>query len=136
MEGYVAMLLRVFREYRLTDRYPQLAQYEMLAEMGRLSESMAKAILSQLEPIIDDLYDYPVHLHRPPTGEQLHANGKADIEFLTLQEGEEEVRYGIKLLDRPRFLVAAGATGSGKTTALRNIAIRVDELNAKEEVTQ
>ena len=136
MVSYVAMLLRAIREYRLVDRYPELAQYEMLADMGRLSERMARAILSQLQDIIEHCRDFPSFLHRAPAEEQLMAGGPADIEFLTLAEGNEKLRYGIKLLDRVRHVLVAGATGSGKTTVIRNIIFGVHEHNLRELAEQ
>ncbi|MFC1805379.1 hypothetical protein ACFL09_00165 [Planctomycetota bacterium] len=131
MGRYVETFLRVLAEYGLCDRRPELAQYRMMAEMGRLSEGQAKVLLHQFQGAIDDLEDFPVHLHRPPTAEQLHAEGKADIEFLTLVESEEELRYGIRLFDRPRHVISIGSTGSGKTTSIRAMILKVHEHNQR-----
>ena len=128
--GYVSKLLRVLNEYQLCDHYPQLAQYRMLAEMGHLSDSIAKAILIQLQEVIEHYKDFPNRLHRTPTEEQLYVKGRPDVEIGTLTE-DEQLRFGIKLLNRPRQVLAAGATGSGKTTLFRTLIFGVNDLNEK-----
>jgi len=133
MAGYVVQFLRLVGEHPyLIDRCPELAQYVAMAQYGRMSEGMAKSMLFQLEEAIDLSTDYPCFLHRAPREDQLLANGKPEIEFLTLQEGEGELRCGIRLADRPRHMLVAGSTGSGKTTALRNVITRVHEMNSRE----
>lgn len=129
--GYISKLLRVLDEYALCDQYPELAQYQMLAEMGTLSESAAKAILIQLQEVIEYQKDFPNLLHRPPTEEQLYADGRPDVEIGELTEGEQ-LRFGIKFFDRPRHILAAGATGSGKTTFFRTLILAVNKLNEKQ----
>jgi len=128
--GYVSKLLRALNEYGLCDRYPELAQYRMLAEMGHLSESAAQGLLIQLQEIIEHYTDFPNRLHRTPTEEQLYVKGRPDVEIGTLTE-DDQLRFGIKLLDRPRQVLAAGATGSGKTTFFRTLIFGVNDLNEK-----
>ena len=128
--SYVAQLLATFRAHPyLLDRHPELLPLKMQAELGRMSEAMAKIVLFQVQELIERYRDFPCYLSRPPTGSQLMANGPADIEFLTLAESDEDLRYGISLCDHPRFLIAIGAAGSGKTNALRAIVTKVHEHN-------
>jgi len=133
MTDEIAESLRLIEQYRLLDRNPRLEPYVWLARNGRLSAAQGRLLLYRVREMVEHLRDHPCFLHRAPRRKQLTADGPADIEFFTLVEGEEGMRYGIKLLDRPRFLIATGATGSGKSTALRNIALKVDELNSREE---
>ena len=37
--------------------------------------------------------------------------------------------FGLRILDRPRHVLIAGSTGSGKTTAIRLIIRGIDRLN-------
>ena len=133
MPDYVKMLLAIIAHFALSDRYPQLATYQLMAQMGTLSQDMAKGLLFSLQGAVDQLADFPCFLHRPPTAEQLYANGPADLEFLTLVESGEGLRYGLKLLDRPRHVIVVGATGAGKTTVIRNIILKIDAHNRQVE---
>ncbi len=131
MTDEIAESLRLIDQYRLIDRYPRLDQYAWLARNGRLSTAQGRLLLHRVRGMVEHLRDHPCYLHRPPTKSQLTSDGRADVEFLTLVEGEEESRYGLRLLDRPRHLLVAGTTGSGKTTALRSIILKIHELNRR-----
>jgi len=131
MPNYISMLLNLFEEYSLCDRHPELATYQMLAQMGQLSQNVARGILIQIQDLVEHYKDFPCHLHRSPTREQLYADGMPDVEVGTLAE-DEQLRYGIKCLDRPRHILAAGATGSGKTTLFRTLILAVESLNEKQ----
>ena len=117
--GYVSKLLRAFAEYALCDRYPELAQYRMLAEMGHLSESAAKAILIQLQEVIEHHKDFPCNIHRTPTKEQLYPDGDPDIIIGKLTE-DKDIPLGLSLSDNMNCIFA-GRAGSGKTTGIRNL---------------
>jgi len=135
MDRSVAQLLAVLQTYGLADRDPQLAQYQMLAESGMLSPGMAKCILIDLQERVEKQKDFPTPLHRPPTREQLYADGRPDVEVGNLVESEQ-LRFGIRLRDRPRHILAAGATGSGKTTLLRALICGIEALNEQQEAAQ
>lgn len=130
MPNYVSMLLHLLEKYSLCDRHPELDTYQMLAQMGQLSQSIARGILIQIQEVIEHYKDFPCHLHRTPTKEQLYANGMPDVEVGELVE-DDQLRFGIKFLDRPRHILAAGATGSGKTTLFRTLILAVNDLNEK-----
>ena len=129
MTNYVATLLKVLDGYGLCDRRPELVQYILLAQCGQLSQDMAKALLFQVQEIAEELEDFPCLLHRAPTADQLFSEGPPDFEFFSLVEGEDNLRYGLRLTDRVRHALIAGSTGSGKTTAIRNIIFKIDALN-------
>ena len=65
----------------------------------------------QVQEIIRYMEDYPNFLHRPPTAEQLYAEGKPDIEVGTLIEGDG-LRFGLKLKGSIPHLLAAGASNN------------------------
>lgn len=132
MSDYVSILLGVLAEYNLCDRHPELATYQMLAQVGQLSQSTARAVLMQIQDVLEHYKDFPCHLHRPPTEDQLYVQGKPDIEVGTLVEGDQ-LRYGLRFLDRPRHVLAVGATGGGKTTLFRRMMIAVEALNDERE---
>jgi len=130
--NYIQTLLTVFANYDLIRQYPELIPYQQLAATGKLSEGMAKAILVQLQPVIDNAIDFPNFLHRDPTEQQLYAKGKYDVEVGHLV-GDPKIRIGLRLLDKPHHVLAIGATGSGKSTLIRRIIIGVEEsINVKE----
>jgi chromosomal replication initiation ATPase DnaA len=128
----VAELIATIKYYHLDEHDDQVADILFMAEQGMLSESMAKAYLFSLQDAIEHAKDFPNFLHRPPTQEQLDARGKPDIEVGTLVEGEQ-ARCGIRLKGRVPHILAAGSTGSGKSTLMRAMIHRIEELNVREE---
>jgi len=128
----VAELIATIKYYHLDDRYLDIADILFMAEQGMLGESMAKGYLFSLQEIIEHAKDFPNFLHRPPTQEQLNARGAPDIEIGTLVEGDH-ARCGIRLRHRVPHILAAGSTGGGKSTLMRAMIHRIEELNAREE---
>lgn len=126
--NYVQILLHVINRYNLTVQYPELITYQQLAATGKLSEGMAKAILVQLQPVIDISIDFPNYLHRDPTEQQLNDKGKYDIEIGSLVN-DPRIRIGLRYLDKPRHVLSVGATGAGKSTLIRRIIIEVEKAN-------
>ncbi|HML74403.1 MAG TPA: DUF87 domain-containing protein [Anaerohalosphaeraceae bacterium] len=126
--NYVQILLHVINRYNLTVQYPELAVYQVQATSGKLSEGMAKAILVQLQSIIDHAIDFPNYLHRDPTEQQLYAKGKYDIEIGSLVN-DPLIRIGLRYQDKPRHVLSVGATGAGKSTLIRRIIIEVEKAN-------
>jgi len=125
--SYVAQLLAVIRQYGLA-RFARVKHILFLAEHGKLSETMAKAVLlTTLKPLIEAQELCPNLLPRPPLQEEL---GTYDLEFGELIESPG-VRVGLRLLDRPRHLLISGATGSGKSVLLRSIINALDALNRR-----
>lgn len=128
MAHFVSYLLHLIAQYGLDDRNAAVAQLRALAEHGRLSESQARTYMLWLEPFVQEQIDRPNLLHRPPDRERLHADGEWDISLGKLIEADLEI--GIRLLDRPRHILVAGTTGSGKTTAIRRIIQGIEQLSA------
>ena len=125
-------LHQLITAYRLDSRSSEFAQLKMAIERGMISEAIAKAYMAGVQQAVDQLDVFPVNLMRVPSREELYAAGKPDVELGHLMEGEDGVRFGLRLLDRPRHVLIAGATGSGKSTALRNIIINVDRIGRRE----
>ena len=126
MGSFIAQLLYLINRHGLDQRIRAAAQLRARAELGRLSESQARAYIPWARACIEHLRDHPNMLHHPPRREDIAADGEPDIEIGSLVEAS--LRYGIRLLDRPRHVLAAGATGSGKTTAIRQIIEGIDRL--------
>lgn len=130
MTDYVRMLLEVMDRYRFCEHYPELAPYQSLAEMGKLSPDGARIILYQLQHIIDEATDFPNYLHRPPSEEQFYAKGQPTIRVGQLVEGDE-LPVGIRLRGRVPHVLAAGMTGGGKTSLFRVMIDQVEAINAQ-----
>ena len=126
--SFARRLIATIDAYGLADRYPELRYYRELAARGRLSEGIAKALLTSLQSLVEEQEDFPNLLHRSPTTELLYAVGPPDVELGSLIEGEQP-RFGIRLLDRPRFVICAGSTGSGKTNSIRKALTGVHAMN-------
>jgi len=127
-QNHVAELLDVLNRFALIDRYPQLAYYQGLAQTGRLSQERAKLALYQIKELIEHQYDFPNFLHRPPTAEQLYAEGEPDIVVGGLIEGNH-LSIGLRIRGRVPSTLVTGLAGSGKSCLLRVIATRIDEYN-------
>jgi len=106
----------------------------MMAEHGMLSEDDAEIHLCQIQALIETQKDFPNLLHRIPTEEQYGAAGTPDIPLGFLAE-EPTLPFGLRMLDRPRHVLVAGATGSGKTTAIRLIIRGIDQLNQQRSMS-
>jgi hypothetical protein len=132
MDQSVAQFLEQLRASGLADRDPTLVPYQKLAEAGMLPPGIAKCLLIRHHEQFERQKDFPNLLHRPPTHEQLYADGKPDVEVGSLIEGEQ-LRFGIRLCDKPRHVLAAGATGGGKTTLIRNLILGIEALNERNE---
>lgn len=122
-------LLDAIAKYNL-DRFEEGEQILQLAELGRVSEHQARAYLIHLEDLIQQQIDFPNVLHRPPDPDELHADGSPDILLGEIENGTE---FGLRIVDRPRHVLCAGTTGSGKTTCIRNIILRIEELNRESQ---
>ena len=128
---YVRQLWQKITKHNLDARYPDLAHIKALIEQDLLQEDVARSFLLQIEPLVQDAIDRPCCLHRVPTEEELYAGGPPDIELASLVDNPA-LRFGPRFGDRPRGILIAGNAGAGKTTAMRNIVIRTDELSHKD----
>lgn len=126
-QSHAQQLYQMIQTYRLADRDPRYGQYLQMLERGQITDLMAQALLHQARQFVEHLLDHPNSLHRAASLEQLCERGAPDFEFMTLKEGEQ-CRYGIRLKDRPRHMLAAGQSGGGKTTTLRVIVCGIDGM--------
>ena len=93
-----------------------------------LSDDTARGYLLQIEDLVQDAIDHPRPLHRPPSRDELYANGPPDIEVGTLVHAPD-VRFGLRFRDSPRGVLITGNSGSGKTTLERVIITEADKFS-------
>ena len=122
------LLLDLIRQYQLDYRAFQIIYLRDMVEKGKISESMAMAHLSELEPLIRATELRGNFLFRPPwfSGEW-NTEPSFDVELGDLLEAQG-LRFGIRLR-RVKNIIIVGATGTGKTNAMRRIIQTVSEYN-------
>ena len=124
MGPLASQLLQAIEQHRLYDREPLWATIRVQLRRGKFSEARAKALQVRCDQVIDYYRLHTNCLMRPPTEEELHDQGPPDVEIGTLVEND--LRLGLNFSDRPRHMLITGATGSGKTNALRIMIHRLD----------
>lgn len=115
-------------ELNLDAQHPELADIRFQIENHLIDEQLAQDLLLAYDPEIRHAMDHPNPLRRPPTSEELYACGPPDIEIGHLADSPE-VRFGLRIRDRPRNILIAGNAGSGKTNATVVILEGVNRLN-------
>lgn len=118
--GFVQRLHQAIIDLNLEVLCPELSDTRFQLEQGMIDEHLARDLLLLYDPMIQQAIDHPNFLRRPPTVEELYADGPPDIEVGALVHAES-VRFGIRLRDRPRNILVSGNAGSGKTTLISNI---------------
>lgn len=136
MSRFITELVKKIQHYRLDDKTPAQTktstdwrQILMMAEYGMLSEKMARIYLHTIETDIDFLEDFPDFLHRLPSPEQLYSKGRAHVRLGAVVD-DKELEFGIRF-DGPLFILCAGLTGFGKTTAIRVLLKGLYEYNLR-----
>jgi hypothetical protein len=140
MGKLAAILLKLILLYRLDEPLPfpvddpmlhwtRLRSLRFMIEQNVFPEDLAAFYLQKLRPLADRCKQFPNPLARPPDESEL---GRFDIELGELAQNPG-VRVGMRLNDRPRHLLASGATGMGKSSLLRSIVNRIDALNRASE---
>ena len=94
---YIRQLWRSIADCNLDARYPDLAHVRLLIEHNLLDDDVARDYLMLIEPYIEHAKDHPHALHRPPTQDELIADGPWDIEIGSLVD-----RPGVPLLCQRR----------------------------------
>ena len=125
--SYAAQAVATIHKHGLA-RFPRAKRVLFLAEHHKLSESLAKAaLLTWLKRLVDAQTRCPVLLKAPPEAEEL---GTYHVEIGELVE-QLGVRVGLRVADRPRHLITAGATGAGKSVLLRRLVMALDAYGRK-----
>jgi len=124
-------LKQMILTYRLADRDPRYDQYLKMIDAGQITNLMAQALLHRARHYVEYLRVRPNLLAKSPSQDQLCETASPDFEFMTLEEGAQ-CRYGIRLADRPRHMLAAGQSGAGKTTTLRVVVRGIDGMRNAE----
>lgn len=127
MSEIVRRFVYQVERYHLDARHPMLAHACRLARQDLLPDAVARAHLYRLPALIQSQVDKPNLLPRAPTRAELWQDGPPDIELGHLTESPD-VRWGMRLLDRPRHALIAGSTGTGKSTLVRSISRGVYQL--------
>lgn len=120
-------LYALIKHYNLDAFNPELARIASLIEKSQLPEGVAGAYLLMIYPLIEHARDHPMPLHRPPSAEELDAEGPPDIEVGSLVHAPE-LRVGFRLRQIGSVLISGNA-GSGKTTLIRTIIRRIVRFN-------
>lgn len=126
MDADTSRLYHLIKQWRLDWRHPkELKRVVKRIEKGRMQPHQAKRWLRKIQPWIED--QERCFNPFPPAPEQEEL-GRIDIEVGRLIENPD-VRVGIKILDMPKSVIAAGATGSGKSNLIRKLIYGIDALN-------
>ncbi len=126
MGSVARQLLAIIDECMLDGLCDQVAILRSWLLQGRISEQQARAYLLALKPLIEQQEKHPNYLGSPE--EEDFAEDPPDITLGAA--ARSDARFGLWLRDRARQCIVAGATGSGKTTHLRRIAINVADYSA------
>jgi len=120
-------LEQLIAQHGLDENSSYWRRIKLCLERGMLTDAPCKALLIAAERAIQHQQDYPEHLHRPPTAEQLHAAGEPHVRLGTLLD-DTSLIVGVRF-DRPLHVVVAGCTGFGKTTLVRTLLKTIHEFN-------
>lgn len=112
-------------------RIPWVARVLAALEHGMISEAMARNLLRAIEPLVRDAIDHPNFLHPAPEHAELYPSMAPDIEIGHLVD-RPDVRFGLRLADRPRSILIAGNAGAGKTTAILNAVGGAEQLRQQD----
>ena len=126
MQGAAIQLKRLIEQHNL-QRTPWVAKTLAALEHGMISDAMACNLLHAIEPLVRDAIDHPNFLHPAPEHSELYPSAPPDIEIGHLVD-RPEVRFGLRLADRPRSVLIAGNSGAGKTTAVKTILRQIATL--------
>jgi hypothetical protein len=127
MSPIIRELLELNEHYCFEQIHPELIYVVERALSGKLRDAEAEHYVEFLREQAEELARFPKHLLDVPTAEELYADGPPDVEIGALLD-QPDVRVGLRVLDRPRSIIVAGAVGGGKTTLIRKIILGVDKL--------
>jgi hypothetical protein len=127
MDPYSAQLKHEIEKHHLHWRHPKtVGRILRRIEKGRLNSRQARRWLKKIKPRIEEDEKCPNPF--PPAPDQ-KTLGDFDIKIGSLKERSDNVRVGVRIMDRPRHVLVAGTTGAGKTNILRRIFIGIDAIN-------
>jgi hypothetical protein len=131
MESDLEYLFAMNQRYRLEHRSPRLRQFLPLLRRGLVKQrnALAKLLLIELQPIIDEMERRPNYLFRPPDFSELYRQGPPPLVIGHLEE-VPDVPLG--LFPQGAFhSLFVGTTGAGKTVGQRRLIVAVEELNRR-----
>ena len=118
-------LYELIKRYRLHWRHPVLERIIRKIERDRMRPQEAKRWLRKIRPWVEQQERCFNPFPPAPSQDEL---GHFDIEVGELTE-RPGVRVGVRVLDRPRHIIAAGFTGAGKSNVLRRVIDGFDAIN-------
>jgi hypothetical protein len=134
MTSYASILAQKIRYWHLNEKKPSQTvsgvdwnQVLLMIEAGMSSEGIARSLLQVIEQDIEHLKDFPDATHRHPDAEQLYVKGRPHVR-LGHVIGEPNLEFGPRF-DSAAFLLLAGLTGFGKTTAVRQLLEGIPAYN-------
>ena len=124
----VAKLYDLIKRYREDWRHPEeLARVVKRIEKGRLRPEQARRWLKKIKPWVEEQERCFNPLRPAPDQSQL---GNMDVQLGKLIERKDvTVRYGLRVRQPGKSIMACGTTGSGKSTVLRRLVNELDRIN-------
>lgn len=126
----ISELISIIKHYHLHFRKLYWKEILFMLEEDMYSDDDCQELLSEARADAEWVEDTGNFLWRPPDEDELYAEGAPDIKLGNLIEGQQ-FRLGIRLLDRPRNILATGGSGVGKSVTGRNICLNIDQLNQR-----
>ncbi|HDY68194.1 MAG TPA: hypothetical protein ENH85_10415 [Candidatus Scalindua sp.] len=123
----INLLYKDIKQWLLHWRHPELQRVLDRIEKGRMRPQQAKRWRKKIKPW-REAQEKCLNPFGPPPGSQEEL-GRIDVEVGHLVENPD-IRIGIKILDQKgKSVIAAGATGSGKSNLIRRLIYGIDALN-------
>ena len=124
----VAKLYQLIKRYHLDWRHPEkLTRVVKRIERGRMRPEQARRWLKKIKPWVEEQERCFNPLRPVPDQSQL---GSMDAELGELIERKDvAVRYGLRVRQPGKSLMACGTTGAGKSTILRRLVDELDRIN-------
>jgi len=124
-----AKYLELARSFGLDHRHHRVRVQCDLIERGLLADRTVASLISSLYPLVEQQKRRPNYLFHSPQYAELYPHGPPELVIGHLAENPE-VPVGISLCNA-NFHIFAGQANTGKTTAIRNLILRIAEHNEK-----
>lgn len=133
MESDLEYLFAMNRRYGLENRSRKLRKLLPMLARGLIKQpnALARALLIEMQPIIDEMERRPNYLFRPPEEHELYPDG---LPPLIIGHLEEAPHIPLALFPKGAFhILFVGETGYGKTVGIRALIFAIEKLNRRRE---
>lgn len=131
MGRYLALLRRYIDELGLVNRDATVARIRDMIDQGLISEDQANGIYRGLQSLGKEVQRRRNYLNRAPELDEIYPDGMPDLVIGRLLESPDpDVPAGFFLQDNLN-IVFAGPAGSGKSTAIYNLALAIADYNKR-----